>query len=218
MAKTGSRLYVANSAGNSVSVINTATNAVVGGPIAVGGQPTGIVVSPDGSRVYVSNSTSNTVTVINPTAATPVVATVAVGPQPRGLAISPDGSVVYAANSNDTVSMINTKTTTMITAPLIDSAPETGQHGIAVSPDGRQIYVSDSADRAVRILTINRGNTAPQRAEHPDCRHAGSDHRCGERDIDLHGHRRGFRVSQLGTTRQRHRQRWRCWCLHLHTE
>ena len=160
VAKTGNRLYVANSASNTVSVINTATNTVVR-TIAVGGQPMGVAVSPDGSRVYVSNSASNTVSVLNPTATTPVVATIAAGPQPRGLAISPDGSVVYAANSDHTVSMINTRTTTVIAAPSVGGAPGNSQHGIAVSPDGRQIYVSDSADRAVRVLTINRGNTAP---------------------------------------------------------
>ena len=160
VSKDGTRLYVANASSNSVSVINTSNNTVVRTITAVGTQPTAVVVSPDGSRVYVSNSVSNTVAVINPTATTPVVATIAVGPQPRGLAISPDGSVVYAANSNDTVSMINTKTNTVITAASVD-APGTGAHGIALSPDGRQIYVSDSADRAVRILTINRGNTAP---------------------------------------------------------
>ena len=57
----------------------------------------------------------------------------------------PDGSVVYAANTDDTVSMINTKTSTVITAPSIGGAP--GPHGLAVSPDGRQIYVSDAADQ-----------------------------------------------------------------------
>ena len=159
VSKDGSRLYVANSGSSSVSVINTGNNTAVGNPIAVGAQPIGVAVSPDGSRVYVSNAASNTVTALNPTATNPVVATIAVGAQPRGLAISPDGSVVYAANTDDTVSMINTKTSTVITAPSIGGAP--GLHGLAVSPDGRQIYVSDSADRAVRVLTINRGNTAP---------------------------------------------------------
>ncbi len=159
VSKVDGRLYVANSGSNSVSVINPDAATPVLKTIAVGAQPTGVVVSPDGSRVYVSNTASNTVTALNPTATNPVVATITVGAQPRGLGISPDGSVVYAANTDDTVSMINTRTSTVITAPSIGGAP--GQHGLAVSPDGRQIYVSDAADRAVRVLTINRGNTAP---------------------------------------------------------
>ena len=159
VSKIDGLLYVANSGSNSVSVINPDAATPLLKTITVGGQPTGVVVSPDGSRVYVSNTTSNTVTVLNPTATNPVVATIAVGSQPRGLGISPDGSVVYAANIDDTVSMINTRTGTVITTPPIGGAP--GQHSLAVSLDGRKIYVSDAADRAVRVLTINRGNTAP---------------------------------------------------------
>ena len=39
-----------------MSVIDTATNAVVGSPIAVGDAPFGVAVTPDGSRVYVANA------------------------------------------------------------------------------------------------------------------------------------------------------------------
>ena len=46
----GSRAYVANGLFNSktVSVIDTATNAVVGAPITVGEGPSGIAITPDG--------------------------------------------------------------------------------------------------------------------------------------------------------------------------
>ncbi len=48
----GSRAYVTNFGGNSVSVINTTSNppAVVGTPIGVGNGPRGVAVSPDGTR------------------------------------------------------------------------------------------------------------------------------------------------------------------------
>jgi len=41
--------------GNTVSVIDTATNTVVGSPITVGTGPIGVAVTPDGSKVYVAN-------------------------------------------------------------------------------------------------------------------------------------------------------------------
>jgi hypothetical protein len=47
-------VYVSNVAGNTVSVINTASNTVVA-TVNVGASPYGVAVSPDGSRVYVSN-------------------------------------------------------------------------------------------------------------------------------------------------------------------
>ena len=160
----GSRAYVANYYGNSVSVLNTSgtgTPTVVS-TVAVGANPYGIAANADGSRIYVANSGGNTVSVINTTTATPSVSSITVGTNPFGLTMSPDRSLVLVANGTDTVSMINTKTNTVIGAPApVDSQVENNWHWVAVSPDGRQIYVSDLADRAVRILTINRANTAP---------------------------------------------------------
>jgi YVTN family beta-propeller protein len=75
----GSTVYVTNGSGNtggnSVSVIDTTTNAVIGLPIAVGINPSGVAVSPDGSKVYVANFTSNTASVID-TATNMVTATI----------------------------------------------------------------------------------------------------------------------------------------------
>ena len=57
--------YVANSASNNVSVIDTATNMVVGPPIPVGTDPIGVAITPDGTRAYVTNNGSNNVSVID---------------------------------------------------------------------------------------------------------------------------------------------------------
>jgi len=69
-------VYVANTNGDIVSVINTATNAVLD-TITVDYGPQGITVSPDGTKVYVT-STSGTVSVIN-TATDTVSATIILG-------------------------------------------------------------------------------------------------------------------------------------------
>jgi len=61
---TGSRLYVANTLSNTVSVIDTATNGVVA-TIPVGDAPIGVAVAPDARRVYVANSASSSVSVID---------------------------------------------------------------------------------------------------------------------------------------------------------
>src|SRR5205085_5801556 len=65
--------YISNSTSNDVSVINTATNAVVT-TIPVGTRPYGVAVSPNGSRAYVANFISNSISVIN-TATNTVLAT-----------------------------------------------------------------------------------------------------------------------------------------------
>jgi len=47
--------YITNSGDDTVSVIDTTTDTVVGAPIPVGVDPSGVAVTPDGSKVYVVN-------------------------------------------------------------------------------------------------------------------------------------------------------------------
>src|SRR5260370_1203013 len=47
VSPNGARAYVTNFAGTTVSVIDTATNTVVGAPITVGTNPNAVAVSPD---------------------------------------------------------------------------------------------------------------------------------------------------------------------------
>ena len=77
--------YVTNNGSGSVSVIDTATNAVVATP-SVDGAPLRIAVTPDGTRAYVTNHGSSNVSVID-TANNTVSATVDVGVD----CIEPDG-------------------------------------------------------------------------------------------------------------------------------
>src|SRR5262245_29628679 len=57
--------YITNSGDNSVSVLDTASNTVVGAPIPVGTGPRGVAVHPAGTRVYVANFGDNTVSVLD---------------------------------------------------------------------------------------------------------------------------------------------------------
>jgi YVTN family beta-propeller protein len=75
----GTRLYATNREGMSVSVIDTATNTVIG---SVGVTfPFGISVTPDGSKLYVGTDTGNIVSVID-TGTNTVLGTIAVGTNP----------------------------------------------------------------------------------------------------------------------------------------
>src|SRR5438552_3987779 len=85
---------------NSVTVIDTATNAV-SASVAVGRHPVGVAVKPDGSKVYVANRGNGTVSVIDAT--NTVIATIDIGLAPSGIAVTPDGSKVYVTNLNNTV-------------------------------------------------------------------------------------------------------------------
>jgi YVTN family beta-propeller protein len=81
----GSKVYVANFNDNTVSVIATATNMVIGSPIPVGLRPVGVAVTPDGSKVFVANNADNTVSVI--ATATNTVSTIPAGTGPEAFGI-----------------------------------------------------------------------------------------------------------------------------------
>ena len=83
------------SVSNNVSVIDTATNTVIGAPIPVGTSPVGVAVNPSGTQVYVANMGSNNVSVIDTATNAVIGAPIAVGARPYafgqfiGPAISP---------------------------------------------------------------------------------------------------------------------------------
>jgi YVTN family beta-propeller protein/autotransporter-associated beta strand protein len=142
ISPNGQFLYITNTTNNTISVIATATNQVVGSPIAVGTNPVGVAVSPDGTTLYVTNITSDTVSVINATTRA-VTTTVAVGTSPFGVSVSPDGSKAYIVNEagGGTVSVINTATQTVIATIGIGGAPLS----VAITPDGTRAYVANQS-------------------------------------------------------------------------
>ena len=148
-AQSGPLLYVPNAGDNSVSVIDTSTNASVPPLIVTGVQPVVVGVRGDQSLAYVTNMSSNTVSVIN-TATNLVVATVNVGSSPAGLAVNPTGTQVYIGNTSDgTISVINTATNSVDTTIVVGII---GSAAIAFTPDGTRAYVANMASNNVSII------------------------------------------------------------------
>jgi YVTN family beta-propeller protein len=103
----GSAVYVPNSLDDSVSVIDTESNAVTT-IIGVGRAPGSPGVLPDSSAVYVPNDYGGTVSVID-TVSNAVTETITVGGAPGSPGMLPDGSAVYVPNyGSGTVSVIDT--------------------------------------------------------------------------------------------------------------
>lgn len=122
----GTRAYVANQVGNTVSVIDTTANpkAVISTiSDASFSSPYGVAVSADGARVYVTNSNSTTVSVIN-AASNVVINTITVGNFPKGISFNPLGTRAYVANSGDsTVSVIDASSLTNIATLAVGLSP-----------------------------------------------------------------------------------------------
>lgn len=83
----GKFAYVVNTANNSVTVIDTATNTALLIIFIVGLLPIDIAITPDGAFAYVTNNNGNDVSVIS-TSTNKVVATITVGDRPQGIAIA----------------------------------------------------------------------------------------------------------------------------------
>ena len=81
----GRRIYVSNGRGGTVSVIDPATDSIIG-TVKVGTRPWGIALTPDGRKLYTANGPSNDVSVVD-VASLRVARTVPVGKLPWGVAI-----------------------------------------------------------------------------------------------------------------------------------
>lgn len=144
--------YVVNSASNSVSVIDTASNTVTA-TIAVGHAPQGVVFSVDNTHAYVTNFNDGTLSVID-TASTTVVNTVPLAPpgnpsQPVIPAITPDGKSLYIPDlARSVVVVVDTTTNTVTTTVPVGSEPV----DVAITPDGSHAYVANSGNGTVSVI------------------------------------------------------------------
>jgi YVTN family beta-propeller protein len=144
--------YVANIGANTVSVIDTTTDAVVK-TIPVGDGPWGVAVNQAGTYAYVVNNhdtaSGDSVSVIS-TATNAVVATIKVGSVPFGIAFAPSGKTAYVANGkSNSVSVINTSTKTVTATVAVQSDPV----GLAVMPNGTYVYVANDVSGSVSVIS-----------------------------------------------------------------
>ena len=111
----GGKVYITNSDGGSVSVIDASSNTVVA-TIPIGPGPAGVAVAPDGTKVDDRDagepySSPGKVSVIS-TASDTVTATISTGgnfSSFNGLAVTPDGNRIYATEySAGAVAVIDT--------------------------------------------------------------------------------------------------------------
>jgi YVTN family beta-propeller protein len=173
ISPSGGELYVLNQTSNSISVIDTSSNAVTAS-IGVGAG-TDLVVDPNGERLFVA--TLGGIAVIS-TSERAVTANLPVSGIPQGIAVSPDGRYVYVTEyvslTNGNVSVISTQTGA-VTANI---AMGPNVYGVVAGVDGARLYVSDgtsvavidTATNAVRTL-VPVGHGARGMSLTPDGRH-----------------------------------------------
>ena len=139
--ENGVFLYIANSAGKSVSVVRTPDNKVVA-TIPVSIDPYRLAVSPDGNYVYATNYWTNSVSVIQ-TASNSVMKTIPVERTPNGITVTGDGAYLLVANTNDeSVSVIETASHTVAgTIPMGGNALSYVEVFFSTAPQGEKYFL-----------------------------------------------------------------------------
>jgi YVTN family beta-propeller protein len=140
------RIYVTNSAGDSIHVIDPATNKVVQvfkGPEAMHG----VNFSPDGARVYVSNESQSTLDVFDRKSGK-LIKQVPLSNRPNNIAVAKDGRIVVGiARGDGALDIVDPATLT-----LKKSIPVHGRlHNVYVTPDGKYV-ITGSIPKA--LLTV----------------------------------------------------------------
>ena len=92
----GTRAYVGNFVGQSVTVVDTASATPVATVTGLG-QVDGLAVTPDGSSVLVADSSGNALRFIDASTNTVTGASVGLGGNARRIAVTPEGDVAYVS-------------------------------------------------------------------------------------------------------------------------
>lgn len=142
------RIYVANESGNSVSVIDAQTFAVLGTIDAKASSTHDLTVTRDGRRVFATNLASGKLSVID-AAAMETIATLYTGDRAHVVALTNDNKQAWVANIGDNnISVIDTDT-----YRILGTIPAgKGTTGITFSHDGRFAYVSNQGDKTVNVI------------------------------------------------------------------
>jgi YVTN family beta-propeller protein len=144
------RVYVTNSAGDSIDVIDPATNKVVQEIKGIEAAH-GIGFAPDGSNVYVSNESDSTLDVFDRESGT-LIKKIALSAHPNNIAVTRNGDrvVVAIAREPGAVDVIDTKTLT-----LKKTIPVHGRlHNIYVTPDGKYAVMGSIPKKLVTVVDL----------------------------------------------------------------
>lgn len=149
--ESGSRarriLYVTNSAGDDVTLVDAETHRVIGS-IETGTTPHGLVASPDGRRIYITGETDDDVVAVDTTTAK-VLWKAPVGEQPNEPALTADGRHIYVPiRMGEVADVVDTTTGQRINSIRVGRVP----HNAYPSYDGKWIYVTSRGDEKISII------------------------------------------------------------------
>jgi len=136
--KVRQKLYVTNSAGNDVTIIDVATHKAIG-RIEVGPHPHGIAVPASQNVIYVTIEGSRPGQLVSIDPATDkITRRMDIGPAPNQLAVTPNGKFAYIPASDGYYEVVDLARAKIIKRIFTGGRP----HNTLCSPDGKRMYLA----------------------------------------------------------------------------
>jgi YVTN family beta-propeller protein len=148
LAANADRIYQTNSAGDSVDIIDSATNAVVlqVKDIEV---PHGVTFSPDGTRAYISCESENTLWATD-TKTGKLLGKAALSGHPNNIAISKDGRRVFVGILSGAGAVEVVDTASLKSIKII--AVKGGVHNAYVTRDGKYVVAGSIVGKILTVI------------------------------------------------------------------
>lgn len=144
------RLYVGNSRGDDISVVDLASLKVIG-DIKLGDRVHGVAVQPDGKRLFVTVESDDTLRIID-TAAQQVVGTIRVSGRPNQPAVTPDGRyVVVPIRDGDKVDIVD-----VARQAVVKSLPIKEPHNAVSTGSNRYVFVSSMGSHEINVIDLEK--------------------------------------------------------------
>jgi YVTN family beta-propeller protein len=150
------RVYVTNSAGDSIHVIDPATNKVV--QVIKGIEAAhGIGFAPDGRRVYVSDEADSTLDVVDRKTGK-IVKKVPLSGHPNNIAVTKDGGRVVVGIADDPGALDVIDTASL---KLAKSIPVNGRlHNVYVTPDNKFVVTGSIRTKVLTVIDLKTEQVA----------------------------------------------------------
>ena len=144
------RIYITNAAGDSIHVVDPATNKVVQEIKGIEAAH-GINFSPDGARVYVSNEADSTLDVVDRKSGK-FIKKVPLSGHPNNIAVTKDGGRVVVAIAEQVGALDFIDTASLSRAKTI---PVNGrQHNVYVTPDGKYSVSGSTRTGVISVVDL----------------------------------------------------------------
>jgi YVTN family beta-propeller protein len=145
------RIYVTNSAGDTVDVVDASTNKVV--QVIKGIEvPHGVNFSPDGKWVYISNETARELDIVDQKNGT-IVNRVPLSGHPNNIAVTKDGRYVLVciASAPGALDIVDPKT-----GKLANTIPtKGGLHNVYITPDQKYAVAGSVVGKRMTVIDLD---------------------------------------------------------------